>query len=71
MFRRLEEESAHRAQQEEEREQLQAAAEGRPTAQDIADHILPNLTEIRIKLSSLKHCTDAFISQYGGPLAKV
>lgn len=76
MFRRLEEESAHRAQQEEEREQSQAATEGRPIAQDVADNILPNLIKSTVKLSSVKHnlrpCTDMFIPQYaGGPLAKV
>ncbi|KAF7795073.1 hypothetical protein EIP86_006217 [Pleurotus ostreatoroseus] len=43
-FLRLEEESAQRALKEEERERLEAEAEGRITAQELADEALPTFS---------------------------
>ncbi|KAF7800061.1 hypothetical protein EIP86_011304 [Pleurotus ostreatoroseus] len=51
-FLRLEEESALRALKEEELERLQAQAEGRPTAQELADKVLPSWKLASVTASS-------------------
>ncbi|KAF7798876.1 hypothetical protein EIP86_010104 [Pleurotus ostreatoroseus] len=69
IFRRLEEESAQRAWEEEERERLEAEAEGRPTAQEIADEVLPSANSGTIRSTRERRRTSVSISRYGGPPA--
>lgn len=63
IFQRLEEESAQRAREEEERDRLEAEAEGRPTAQEVADEVIPT----NASAPKARRRTSISVSRFGQP----